>query len=61
VRELGVLSLEAAVQRATSFAANEIGAYDRGRLSPGLAADIVVFDPPPFVTVNRARLAAPPR
>jgi N-acyl-D-aspartate/D-glutamate deacylase len=45
VRELGVLSLEAAVQRATSVAANEIGAYDRGRLSPGLAADIVVFDP----------------
>lgn len=45
VRELGVLSLEAAVQRATSVAANEIGAYDRGRLAPGLAADIVVFDP----------------
>lgn len=45
VRELGVLSLEGAVQRATAVAANEIGAYDRGRLAPGLAADIVVFDP----------------
>lgn len=45
VRELGALSLEAAVQRATAVAANEIGAYDRGRLAPGLAADIVVFDP----------------
>ncbi|HEX9165634.1 MAG TPA: D-aminoacylase [Gemmatimonadales bacterium] len=45
VRELGALSLEAAVHRATAVAANEIGAYDRGRLSPGLAADIVVFDP----------------
>lgn len=33
------------MQHATSFAANAIGAYDRGRLSPGLAADIVVFDP----------------
>ena len=45
VRELGVLSLEGAVQRATAVAANEIGAYDRGRLAPGLAADIVLFDP----------------
>jgi N-acyl-D-aspartate/D-glutamate deacylase len=45
VRELGALSLEAAVHRATAVAANEIGAFDRGRLSPGLAADIVVFDP----------------
>ena len=45
VRELGVLSLEGAVQRASAVAANEIGAYDRGRLSPGLAADIVIFDP----------------
>ncbi len=45
VRELGVLSLEAAVQRAAAVAANEIGAYDRGKLAPGLAADIVVFDP----------------
>lgn len=45
VRELGVLSLEGAVQRAAAVAANEIGAYDRGKLAPGLAADIVVFDP----------------
>ena len=45
VRELGVMSLEAAVHRATAVAANEIGAYDRGKLAPGLPADIVVFDP----------------
>jgi N-acyl-D-aspartate/D-glutamate deacylase len=45
VRDLGALSLEAAVHRATAVAANEIGAYDRGKLAPGLAADIVVFDP----------------
>ena len=44
VRELGVLSLEEAVQRSTAVAANEIGAYDRGRLAPGLPADVVVFD-----------------
>jgi N-acyl-D-amino-acid deacylase len=45
VRDLGALSLEAAVQKAAAVAANEVMAYDRGKLSPGLAADIVVFDP----------------
>lgn len=45
VRELGVLTLEEAVQKASAVAANEIGAYDRGRIAPGLAADLVVFDP----------------
>ncbi|MFN0177634.1 MAG: N-acyl-D-amino-acid deacylase family protein [Gemmatimonadales bacterium] len=45
VRDLGALSLEAAVQKSTAVAANEVMAYDRGKLSPGLAADIVVFDP----------------
>jgi N-acyl-D-aspartate/D-glutamate deacylase len=45
VRDLGVLSLEAAIHRMTAAAANEILAYDRGRLAPGLAADIVLFDP----------------
>jgi N-acyl-D-aspartate/D-glutamate deacylase len=44
VRELGVLTLEAAIQRMTAVAANEIMAYDRGRLAAGLAADIVIFD-----------------
>lgn len=44
VRELGVLSLEGMVQRMSAVAANEIRAYERGRLAPGLAADIVVFD-----------------
>lgn len=44
VRELGALSLEGAIHRMTAVAANEVMAYDRGRLAPGLAADIVVFD-----------------
>jgi N-acyl-D-amino-acid deacylase len=39
-----VLSLEEMVHRMSAVAANEILAYDRGRLAPGLAADIVVFD-----------------
>ena len=57
VRELGVMSLEAAVHRATAVAANEIGAYDRGRLAPGLPADIVVFDP--STIRDRATFAEP--
>ncbi len=44
VRDLGVLSLEGAVQRMTAVAANELMLTDRGRLVPGAAADIVVFD-----------------
>jgi N-acyl-D-amino-acid deacylase len=44
VRDLGVLSLEQAIFRMTAVAANELKLHDRGRLSPGAAADIVVFD-----------------
>jgi len=45
VRELGVISLEQAIARMTSVAANELKLYDRGRIVVGAAADIVVFDP----------------
>lgn len=45
VRELGVISLEQAVSRMSAVAANEILAYDRGRIAEGLAADLVIFDP----------------
>lgn len=44
VKGLGVLSLEGAIHRMSAVAANEIMAYDRGKLAPGLAADIVLFD-----------------
>lgn len=44
VRELGVLSLEQAVSQMTAVAANELMIHDRGRIAPGLAADLVVFD-----------------
>jgi N-acyl-D-amino-acid deacylase len=44
VRELAAVSLEQAVSQATAAAANNILAYDRGRIAEGLAADIVVFD-----------------
>jgi N-acyl-D-aspartate/D-glutamate deacylase len=57
VRDLGVISLERAVSQMTAVAANEVLCYDRGRLSPGLAADIVVFD---YATiVDRATFAEP--
>jgi N-acyl-D-aspartate/D-glutamate deacylase len=44
VRDLGALSLEGAIHRMSAVAANEVMAYDRGRLSPGLAADVVILD-----------------
>jgi len=45
VREQGAMSLEQAVRRLTFDSASVYGIYDRGMLRPGLAADIVVFDP----------------
>ncbi|MGH7894436.1 MAG: amidohydrolase family protein, partial [Candidatus Binatia bacterium] len=45
VREKGTLTLEQAVRMLTSRVADVMGISDRGRLEPGLAADITVFDP----------------
>ncbi|MDR3511654.1 MAG: amidohydrolase family protein [Caulobacteraceae bacterium] len=45
VRKAGALSLEQAVRKITADTADIWGFKDRGRLAPGLAADIVVFDP----------------
>jgi len=45
VRERSVLSLEDAVRRLTSQPADVFGIVDRGRLLPGLAADVTVFEP----------------
>jgi N-acyl-D-amino-acid deacylase len=44
VRE-GVLRLEDAIRKMTSFTAQTHGLMDRGVLRPGLAADITIFDP----------------
>ena len=43
VRERKALSLEEAVRRMTSDPADFFGIRDRGRLQPGLAADVVIF------------------
>jgi N-acyl-D-amino-acid deacylase len=44
-RDLGLLTWEEAIRKMTSASARRIGCLDRGILRPGLAADIVVFDP----------------
>ena len=45
VRERKVLTLEQAVRKLTFESASVFGIHDRGLLRPGLAADIVIFDP----------------
>jgi N-acyl-D-amino-acid deacylase len=45
VRDRKALSLVEAVRRMTSDPADLFGIRDRGRLKPGLAADVAIFDP----------------
>jgi imidazolonepropionase-like amidohydrolase len=45
VRELHVLTLPDAVRKMTSLPAGRLGLSDRGKIAPGLLADLVVFDP----------------
>jgi N-acyl-D-amino-acid deacylase len=44
VREEKVLSLEAAVAKMTSRSASVLGIADRGRVAPGMKADLAIFD-----------------
>jgi len=53
VREDSVLSLEDAVRRMSGMAARRLGLHDRGFVAPGMAADLVVFDPEEFRDVAR--------
>ena len=53
VRERGVLTLPEAIRRLTSDPADLFGIRDRGRLMPGLAADITIFDPATVGSSNR--------
>jgi N-acyl-D-amino-acid deacylase len=45
VRKRGVLGLEDAVARMTSISADTFGIKERGRVTPGFHADLVMFDP----------------
>ena len=44
VRDAKVLSLEAAIAKMTSRSAAVLGLADRGRIAPGLKADLAIFD-----------------
>lgn len=45
VRERNWLSLEEAIRKMTSFPADRLSLADRGRVKPGMKADLVVFRP----------------
>jgi N-acyl-D-amino-acid deacylase len=45
VRDEGLVPLEEAIRRLTSFPATTLGLRERGALEPGYHADVVVFDP----------------
>jgi N-acyl-D-amino-acid deacylase len=45
VRQDSVISLEFAIRKMTSLAAQRVGLNERGLLKPGMFADITVFDP----------------
>jgi N-acyl-D-amino-acid deacylase len=45
VRQDSVISLEFAIRKMTSLAAQRVGISNRGLLKPGMYADITVFDP----------------
>ena len=57
VREERVLTLEEAVRKMTSANAAKARQMDRGLLRPGMAADIVIFDPK--TVIDRATYEKP--
>lgn len=57
VNQEQVISLERTVAQASALAANEVLAFDRGRLAVGLAADVIIFDAESFV--DKATFAEP--
>ncbi|MGB1657441.1 MAG: amidohydrolase family protein, partial [Longimicrobiales bacterium] len=56
-RDLGVISVEEAVRRMTSAPADRLGFVERGRIEPGMIADLVVFDP--VTVIDRATFDDP--
>ncbi|GGL24444.1 D-aminoacylase [Caulobacter rhizosphaerae] len=58
-RDEKLISLEAAVHKMTGLAASTFGLKARGRIAPGMKADITVFDPDTII--DRATYEAPDR
>ena len=56
VRKHKIMTLEQAVKKLTFDLAHGFGIYDRGMLRPGLAADIVIFDPDTIDTLPQQRV-----
>ena len=59
VREEGVLTLEDAIVHLSARPAARLGLADRGRITPGAMADLVLFDP--ATVADRATYAEPRR
>lgn len=59
VRDEGLLPLEEAIRRATSAVADRFGIPDRGTVSVGAIADLVVFDP--HAIIDQATFTQPHR
>lgn len=57
VREEKLLTLEEAVRKMTSLPASRMGLADRGIVRPGMAADLVAFDP--FTIADRSTYEDP--
>ncbi len=55
VRERGLFDLPTAIRKVTSDPADAYGIMDRGRLTPGAWADMILFDPDVITVTNMER------
>ncbi|HSB36108.1 MAG TPA: amidohydrolase family protein, partial [Thermoanaerobaculia bacterium] len=59
VREKHLFTLEEAIRKMTSLPASRMTLADRGRIAPGMKADLVLFDP--ATVIDRSTFAEPRR